>query len=149
MWILEYIPAGILHWLMIAGGIGLIASFLLNFVPRIAAYRTLIQVVSVLLLCFGLWIEGGLAEKAKWEVKVADAEKRVKEAEAKSGQVNVQVVEKIVYRDKIIREKGDTITQYVDREVTKYDSTCPIPESVVKALNAAALNVTVEELPTK
>jgi hypothetical protein len=61
-------------------------------------------------------------------------------AEAESKQANAVLDKKGTEKIRVIREKGEIIKQYIDREVTKYDATCVIPSSVVKAHNAAALN---------
>ena len=45
---------------------------------------------------------------------------------------------KVVKDTQVVREKGKTITQYVDREVVKYDNKCELPNEVIRAHNAAA-----------
>lgn len=140
MWIIDFLPEFMLHWFIILGALGLVASFFLKIIPGLAAHRTLVQVVSTILLCFGLWIEGGLVERAKWKARVSELEIKLAQAEVKSEKVNTQVVEKIVYRDRVIREKGKTVTEYIDREVVKTDSACVVSPEAIKAHNAAALN---------
>jgi hypothetical protein len=93
----------------------------------------------------GVWYEGAISNQAAWEAKIVALELRVKAAEAEAAKENVKIVEKIVIQTKKVKEKGDNIITYVDREVIKYDNTCPIPVVVIKALNAAALNQAVEE----
>ena len=146
MWILDYLPEWLLHWLVIGGALGVIASLILEFMPFVKTYKIVIQVVSVLVLALGLWVEGGLSEKSVWEGRVSVAEKKAAEAEAKGAKETIKIVEKLVYRNKIIIQKGDDVIQYIDREVVKYDHICPIPEVVIKAHDAAALGVTIDEL---
>jgi hypothetical protein len=45
---------------------------------------------------------------------------------------------KIVKDTQVIHEKGKTITQYIDREIIKYDDKCNLPVEVIRAHNAAA-----------
>jgi len=81
---------------------------------------------------------GGAANEEKWLARVAELEKKIAESEVKSEKVNVKLVTKIVTKEKVIREKADTIVQYIDREVVKYDTKCEIPKEFVKAVNDAA-----------
>ena len=96
--------------------------------------------VAVLLLSFGLYSEGTIANQAVWEAKVKTLEVKLEAAEQASKKVNTVIV--IEYRDKIkiVKQKSKTITEYIDREVVRFDKTCPIPSVVVKSHNAAAKN---------
>ena len=73
--------------------------------------------------------------------KVKELEIKVKESEAKSAEENVKIVEKVVTKTNVIREKGKDVVQYIDREVVKYDSKCEIPKEAVIAVNKAAEGV--------
>ena len=83
-------------------------------------------------------MSGAISNEEAWLARVAELEIKVAQSEAKSAQQNTKIVEKIVYKDKIIKEKGDEIIKYVDKEIVKYDSQCKIPQEFVKALNDAA-----------
>lgn len=140
MWILDFIPEALVHFLVLAGAIGTIAGFLLGFLPFIATYRTVIQVVSILVLTLGIYMEGGLANQQKWKIKEAEMNAEMEKLRANAAKINTEVVTKIVKQKQIIKEKGETVIQYIDREVVKYDKSCPIPSSVIVAHNAAAKN---------
>ena len=145
MWIMNFLPTWVFHAILTLGILGLIASVVLKFVPFINTYRIPVQVGALLLTIVGVWYEGAISNQAAWEAKIVALELRVKAAEAEAAKENVKIVEKIVIQTKKVKEKGDNIITYVDREVIKYDNTCPIPVVVIKALNAAALNQAVEE----
>ena len=145
MWILSYLPDFVTHIIFLVGVLGTIAGFVLGFIPFIATYRLPIQIISILLLSLGLYLEGGLAEQAVWQLKVKEMEAKVAKAEAKSQEQNVVIVEKIVEKTKKIRGKSKTITEYIDREVIKnqdvikYIEMCPaIPDPILKSINDAA-----------
>jgi hypothetical protein len=82
---------------------------------------------------------------------VREVEAKVAEAEKKSQETNVEVVTKFVKRTQIVREKGQDIVTYIDREVVKnqevikFIENCPIPEVIVNTHNAAARNQPIEE----
>ncbi len=83
-------------------------------------------------------MSGAIWNEDAWKARVAQLEKEAAEAQAKSGQVTVETVTKYVDRTKIIREKGNDIVRYVDREVIKIDENCKLPVEVPKLHNSAA-----------
>ena len=133
-------PEFAVHLIFLAGVAGTIAGFVLGFIPFVSKYKLPIQIISLILLSLGVYLEGGLAEKAKWELKVKEMEVKVAEAEAKSAVVNTEIVEKVITEKQVIKVKGDKVIEYIDREVKIYDSTCTIPQIAIKAHNMAANN---------
>lgn len=146
MWILELLGESAIHLLSLVGIVGIVAGFVLGFIPIINKYKLPIQIISTIVAVIAVYLEGGLAEQYKHKVEVAELKQKLAEAEAKSAKVNTQIITKILTKKQIVKEKGDEVIRYIDREVTKYDETCPIPKPVINALNAAAKNKTVEEL---
>jgi uncharacterized membrane protein len=145
MWILSVLPEWVFHAILGAGALGLLVGVLLGFIPFVRKYRILIQICSLLVLSLGLYLEGGIADNKKWVERVKEMEAKLAKAEAESQKANTEIVEKIVYKDRIIKQNALTVKQYIDREIVKYDETCKIPVEVVKAHNAAAMNQGIEE----
>lgn len=140
MWIINWLPEFVVHLIFLAGVVGTIAGFVLGFIPFISKYKLPIQIISVLLLSLGVYIEGGLSEKAKWELRVKEMEAKVAEAQAKAAVINTQIVEKVVKEKEIVKVKGDKVVEFIDREVKVFDNSCTIPEIAIKAHNLAAKN---------
>ena len=149
MWILHFLPDSfiqfIVHAILLAGIIGCILSFfvinkILRAVPMLSKYATLAQIISAVLLTAGVYLEGGYSTEMQWRQRVQEMEAKVAKAEEESKAANTKLDTKGTEKVKVIREKGLVVKQYIDREVTKYDSTCKIPNEVVKVHNAAALN---------
>jgi len=140
MWILKWLPFWIFYATFFVGLLGFIATYLLRFVPipALFMYKTPIQIVSAILMIVGVYMSGAISNEEAWLAKVKELEVKVAQAEAKSQEVNVQVVEKVVTKTQVVRERGKDIVQYVDREVVKYDSKCEIPKEAVTAVNQAA-----------
>lgn len=145
MWILSILPEAAIHIIFGLGILGTIIGFVLGFIPFVKMYKLAIQVISILLLVFGVYLEGGLADYKEWELKVKEMEAKVAQAEAKGAEKNVEIQEKIVEKTKVIREKGRDIIKYVDREVVKdnevikYVEQCPtIPAIIIEQHNKAA-----------
>ena len=53
---------------------------------------------------------------------------------------------KVVTKTQVIKEKGDDVVRYIDREVAKYDAECRIPQVAIRAHDASALNKAVDEI---
>jgi hypothetical protein len=143
MWILQWLPFWIFDAILFVGIIGFATTYLLRFIPipAVYMYKTPIQLVSIVFIVIGVYMAGSIANEEAWLAKVKELEVKVAQAEAKSQQVNVQVVEKVVTKTQVVRERGDDIVRYVDREVVKYDSKCEIPKEAVSAVNKAAEGV--------
>lgn len=160
MWIIEYLPEIVVHIIFIVGVLGVIAGFLLGFIPAIKPYKLAIQIVALIVLSLGIYLEGGLEESRLWKARVAELEIKVKESETKSAEVNTVFQDRVVTQTKIVKERADAVIKYVDRwntkevikevegperikreEVVKFVERCSLPQDVVDTHNRA-----VEEL---
>lgn len=92
----------------------------------------------------GIYFEGGYSAEMQWRERVAEMEAKVAKAEQESKDANDKLDKKSKDKIKVIQGKQVIVKQYIDREVTKYDATCPIPAPVVKAHNAAARNESIK-----
>lgn len=137
-WLLTIVPELVFHLVLAAGLIGLFVAVFIKAIPIVNQYKLPIQIVSLILVVFGVYFQGALGYKQSVAVEVAELKQKLAEAEAKSAQTNTEIVEKIVKDTEVIREKGKTITEYIDREVVKYDDSCVLPKEVIDAHNAAA-----------
>ena len=153
MWLLHFLPDSfiqfIVHTILLAGILGTFLSFvvlnrILLWFPMLSPYYRAAQAISVLFLVSGIYLEGGYSAEMQWRERVAEMEAKVAAAEAESQAANAKLDKVGQQKVKVIREKGTVIKQYIDREITKYDETCPIPAPVVKAHNAAARNESIK-----
>ena len=138
MWILNFLPDWIFYALFFIGVLGLIATYVMKFIPFVYMYRMPIQVVSIILVVIGTYMSGAISNEESWQTRVKEMEAKVAAAEIKSSQENVKIVTKVVKKLELVRTQGEEVIKYVDREVVKYDNQCVIPNEFVKALNAAA-----------
>jgi ribosomal protein L24 len=123
---------------MIAGAIGILASFFIKFIPFINIYRTPIQIVSIIVFCSGVYWYGGYSTEMIWRDQVAQMEAKVAESEAKSKKVN-RVIQK-VYVDRVKVVKQDVVVvQEKIREISNtIDKDCKITPEAIDLLNQAA-----------
>jgi hypothetical protein len=168
MWLLHLLPDSLIlfftYCLIGAGVLGLVASWFITFIPFLNIYRKWIQIASILLLVAGIYWYGGYSNEMLWRARVAEMEAKVAAAEAKSKETNKEIETKIVERTKVIREKGKTQIEYINRlvegktvEIVKDMSAeeraafeakqkelldaiknCPVPKIIVEEQNKAA-----------
>ena len=134
MWILQFLPNWIFYGLCLAG----IAAFLVTVFVKILPHAKLIQAGSVVLVLFSVFMIGAISNNDAWLARVREMEAKVAEAEAKSATTNTDIVEKTIVKTQVVKERGESIIKYVDREIVKYDTTCIIPKEFVTVHNKAA-----------
>lgn len=152
MWIFTILSEFIVHCIFLTGVLLTLLGFVLSFIPFIGKYKVPIQIIGLLTLVFGAFLEGGLADNKEWELKVKEVEAQVARVETQSAEKNIEIQEKIVTKTKIVKEKGDEVIKYIDREVikkeevVKFIENCPVPQDIIDAHNAAAtLNNAVKD----
>jgi hypothetical protein len=144
MWILQWLPNWIFYVIFFAGLLGLLATYVMKFIPLVYVYRTPIQAVSVVLIALGTYMSGAISNEESWQARVKEMEEKVAASEIQSKEENIKIVEKVVNKTQIIKTRGDDIVKYVDREVVRYDTkfapggVCEIPKEFIKAHNDAA-----------
>jgi hypothetical protein len=143
MWLLAFIPDWIFYAIFILG-IGLfVATIVLKFIPIIYMKRVPIQFASIALISIGAFMSGMAMNEMIWQMRVKEMEAKVAQSEAEAAKKNVEIVEKIVFKDRVIREKGDEVVKFIDREVVtkeeviKFVENCPVPQEIVDAHNQA------------
>lgn len=153
MWLLHFLPDSfiqfIVHTILLAGVIGVFLSFfvvnkILMAVPMLSRYVNVAQLVSAALLISGVYFEGGYSAEMQWRERVREVEAKVAAAEQEAKVINEKLDKASKEKVAEIQVKQVFVKQYIDREVTKYDSTCVVPAPVVKALNAAAKQETMK-----
>jgi hypothetical protein len=80
-------------------------------------------------------------ERNVWEAKVKELEVKLANNQVESVKENIKIVEKIVTKKQIIKERGEEVVKYINKEVVKYDPKCEIPQEFIKSLNNASEGV--------
>jgi len=138
MWILNFLPFWFFHLITLVGMLGLLAGFVLGMIPLINKYKLPIQVLSLLLLVAGIYMEGAISNEEKWQALVKEMEAKVALAEEKSKNANSKIEYKFLDKVKLV-EKTQVVIQEKIKEVEKViDAKCEIDPSVISILNEAA-----------
>ena len=144
---LAFLPDAFLVWIintiLIVGIVGFVASFFFGYVvrwiPTIAPYHLLIQVISIVLLVAGVYFKGGYSVEMAWRERVAELEAKIAISEKKSKEVNEKIV--TVYKDrvKVVKETQVVVQEKIKIVEVKIDSQCTITPDTVDILNQAAV----------
>lgn len=157
IWLLNFIPYYVYILLMIVSIIAYFYSGLIKFDYGLNINVKIIRIVSIFIFSFSTFMLGYSYNQKLWEEKIIDIKEQVRISEEQSKDTNVIIQEKIVYKDKIIKQKSDEIIKYIDRyidkeviktlppeeqirykEIVKYVENCPIPKEFIKIHNQAA-----------
>ena len=147
---LHFLPDTLILWfcnLLLLTGVALtVAGFFVHRIPfpLLWQYQLPFKILGIALLVLGVYFRGGYGVEIAWRERVAEVEARLKAAEEQSANENTRIETKTVNRTRLIRERGEEIVKYVDREVVKYDTKfmpggiCEIPREFIKSHNDAA-----------
>ena len=144
MWILYLLPSWYTHAVPALGLALILVSMFLKVIPFISTYYIPLRIIGLVTLLFGIFFEGVMYSGKDLHDKIKELEAKVVAAEAKSAEVNTKIVEKIVTKQKIVKERGADIIKYVDKEIIKYDvkfapgGQCEIPKEFISIHNKAA-----------
>lgn len=133
-WIFKILPGWVWPGMVLVGLVLLAISYLPKFLGASKSFRLLGAIIIVV----GIFINGMVYADNAWKQAAAELQAKVAEADIKSAATNEVIKERVVNKIQIVKVRGDDTTQYIDREVIKYDHTCVIPPEFVTAHNRAA-----------
>jgi hypothetical protein len=138
MWIVNFLPDFIFHALMLVSLLALVASFVLDSIPFVSTNAKAIQLASAVVLAIALYFEGAISDNNAWLARVADLERQVAVAEAKSKETNTVI--QYQYRDKVrtIKETQVVVQERIVKEAEKIDAECRVSPEAISILNQAA-----------
>lgn len=103
--------------------------------------------MSLVLVVVGVYMSGAISNEEAWKNRVKELEAKLAQTEVQSVKENVKIVQKVVTKQQIVKERGEEIIKYVDREIVKYDTKflpggqCEIPKEFIVTHNKAAEQV--------
>jgi hypothetical protein len=134
MWILQFLPNWIFYLTLFTG----IAAFVVTKFVKILPNAQLIQAASAAVVAVSIYMIGAISNNDAWLARVKEMETKVAVAEAKSATTNTEIVEKTVVKTQVVKQRGEDIVKYIDREVVKFDANCAVPKEFVTTHNKAA-----------
>lgn len=141
MWIFEFLPNWTFQLTFFLG----IVVYLVATTLKVLPYATVFKYLSVVVVLVSTYFVGAKGVDDVWRTKALELEVKIRESEARAQEKNVEVQTQVVEKTKVVREKGQDIIKYVDREVVKteevvkYIEKCPaLPKEIIDAHNKAA-----------
>ena len=141
MWMLSLLPDWVWHILTIGGIVAVFAAWVLKRIPFVSQYNTLLKIGGTIAVLVGIWFEGGIANEAKWQAKVAEIEAKVKESEVKSAKANEDLAKKGKEKVKIVKEVQVVIKERIRTVEKRIDADCKVDPEAISIINDAAKNV--------
>ena len=104
MWLLHLLPDSflllIVHTLLVIGAVGIVLGFFFSKIPFVKSYQFIIQLVSIIIFCTGVYWYGGYSTEMIWREEARKLQEKIDIAEAKAPVITKEIVTK--YKDKII-----------------------------------------------
>jgi hypothetical protein len=137
MFILEFIPDFVFHLILLAGLLGLAASFVLSYIPFISLYRLPIQIAASILIAIGAYMEGAISNNDKWEARIADLKLQVSKAETESAEANAKLADVIAANQASIVAAQTATNQAIQKNSPVINKTCKINDISLQLYNQA------------
>ena len=143
MW--SMLPAGLTHWIvnlmLLAGAVGLLASWIGRWIPFFDAYARLLKPIGIVLLLGGVYFKGGEATNDAWRDRIADLEAKIAVAEAKSKDANAKLSTAVKEKNQAIQESKIVVQSRLKQDAVKIDAECKLDPAAVEILNESARDV--------
>ena len=142
MWALNFLPDAFFYAILLIGILGIVASFVLGFIPFVSKYKLPIQVLSILLTVVGVWYAGGIAKDKEYRsaIEAANARATIAEEKAKAATARVEYV--FLDRVKTVKDVQVVVQERIRDISVKVDEQCKVIPEVIDIHNQAARNKT-------
>ena len=113
------------------------ATYFLRMIPFMSANAIQLRFVAVLLLTLTVWMEGGIANEAKWQARIQELEARVAAAEKQAAETNTKIETVYVDRVQVVKEIQYVVRKDIERAATELDANCRVSPRAIELLNQA------------
>ncbi len=136
----DWLITVLVNGLIIAGLVGISASWIARWVPYFNLYRGPIQAIGVVCLVLGVYFKGGADVERSWRERVKDLEARVAIAEQQSAEANKKLSDQLNQNKKLTQEVKNANQAAVRANASKIDAECRVPDVAIELLNSASQN---------
>ena len=137
MWILSFLPTWIFYAITVLGILGVITSYVLSMVPLVNQYKLPLQVVSIVVIAFGVFIIGGVENELSWQAKVKELEAQVAIATAKSNETNTVIQQKVITKIQIVKQQVEVVRKEIEIQKEVINADCKVNPIAVELYNKA------------
>ena len=138
MWILGLVPDFVWHLLLIVSLLAIVFTYFLRMIPFVGANAVQLRIAAVAVLVFTVWMEGGIANEAKWQDRIQELEAKIAEAEKRAAEANDTIETVYVDRVEVVKEIQYVVRKDIKKSASALDANCKITPEAVRILNQAA-----------
>lgn len=140
MWVLQLLPDWMIHLAFVLGVMGVIAGFVLSFIPFVEQYKLPIQIISIVVVFATVFLEGGMSEKAAWEARVLEMQAKVAQAEAQSAKANANITAQVASKIQYVKETTNANKQALSIYSQSLNDSCRLTNGAVLLHDSASQN---------
>lgn len=137
MWMLGLIPDVVWHLLLIISVVTIAFTYFLRMIPFVGANAVQLRFAAIAVLILTVWMEGGIANEAKWQERVRDLEAQVAAAEKAAVETNAKIETVYVDRVQVVKEIQYVVRKDIERAATELDANCRVSPRAIELLNQA------------
>ncbi len=138
LWLLSTWVSYIVHAALIVGVVGTFFGSILNKVPFINTYASIIKGIAMPLLIVAIFAEGYLYASKSWIEEAKKFEEKVKVAEQQSKDANAKLSKALTEKNKEIKQQQVIIQEKIKEVQVKVNADCKVAPEAIKILNEAA-----------
>jgi len=136
----DWLITVLVNGLIIAGLVGISASWIARWVPYFNLYRGPIQAIGVICLVLGVYFKGGADVERSWRERVKELEARVAVAEQQSQESNKKLTDQLTQNKRLTQEVKNANQAAVRANAEKINSECRVPDVAISLHNSASKN---------
>ena len=138
LWLLSSWISYIVHAVLIVGVVGTFFGSILNKVPFINNYASILRAIALPLFIIAVFAEGYLYASKSWIEEAKKYEEKVKVAEQQSKDANTKLSKELADKNKEIKQQQVIIKEKIKEVQVKVNADCKVAPEAIKILNEAA-----------
>lgn len=138
MWFLSSWISYIVHAALIVGVVGTFFGSILNKVPFINNYASILRAIALPLMLVAIFAEGYLYASESWIEEAKKYEEKVKVAEQQSKDANTKLTKELADKNKEIKQQQVIIKEKIKEVQVKVNAECKVAPEAINIHNEAA-----------
>ena len=138
MWFLSSWISYIVHAALIVGVVGTFFGSILNKVPFINNYASILRAIALPLFIAAVFAEGYLYASKSWIEEAKKYEEKVKVAEQQSKDANTKLSKELADKNKEIKQQQVIIKEKIKEVQVKVNAECKVAPEAINIHNEAA-----------
>lgn len=135
MWFLNLIPDFVVHVIAILGVLLTVGAIAFGQIPFVGTYNIPINIVGAVLIALGFYFEGAIGDNNSWKLKADELQVKLAQAQVVSEQTNTILVQTILEKDNVIKDKQNEIDKAIKKYVT---DECRLSNAAVSLFNSSS-----------